>query len=49
LPAQTDWRMPNIKELQSINDETRANPSVDTNFFVDSKQCRVHLVLDDGQ
>ena len=28
-----DWRMPNIKELQSINDETLINPSVNTNFF----------------
>ncbi|MEI6409373.1 MAG: DUF1566 domain-containing protein [Bacteroidota bacterium] len=28
-----DWRLPNIKELQSLNDETRANPSVDPVFF----------------
>lgn len=28
-----DWRMPNIKELQSINDEHLINPSINTNFF----------------
>ena len=29
----SDWRLPNIKELQSINDETLINPSLKTNFF----------------
>ncbi|MBL0065004.1 MAG: DUF1566 domain-containing protein [Bacteroidetes bacterium] len=29
----SDWRVPNIKELQSINDESRINPSVDLSFF----------------
>jgi hypothetical protein len=29
----TDWRLPNIKELHSINDETRVNPSVSPTFF----------------
>jgi formylglycine-generating enzyme required for sulfatase activity len=29
----TDWRIPNIKELQSLNDETLLNPSVDRTFF----------------
>ncbi len=28
-----DWRLPNIKELQSINDETISNPSLDTSYF----------------
>lgn len=28
-----DWRLPNIKELQSINDETRIKPSLDTKYF----------------
>jgi uncharacterized protein DUF1566/type IX secretion system substrate protein len=28
-----DWRLPNIRELQSINDESLINPSLDTNFF----------------
>ncbi len=29
----TDWRLPNIKELQSISDEKLVNPSVSTTFF----------------
>ena len=28
-----DWRLPNIKELQSLNDESRTNPSVNPLFF----------------
>ena len=31
--GHSDWRVPNIKELQSINDESRINPSVDQTFF----------------
>ncbi len=31
--GDNDWRVPNIKELQSINDETTVNPSVNTAFF----------------
>lgn len=27
------WRLPNIKELQSINDESIVSPSINTNFF----------------
>jgi phosphodiesterase/alkaline phosphatase D-like protein len=33
LAGNTDWHLPNIKELQSINDETKTNPSLDTNYF----------------
>lgn len=29
----SDWRLPNIKELQSINDETRIKPSLNTQYF----------------
>ncbi|MFN8308822.1 MAG: DUF1566 domain-containing protein [Chitinophagales bacterium] len=28
-----DWRLPNIKELQSLNDESRINPSLNTSYF----------------
>ena len=33
LASATDWRLPNIKELQSLNDESVTNPSVSTTFF----------------
>ncbi len=33
LSGYSDWRMPNIKELQSLNSELRKNPSLDTGFF----------------
>ena len=36
LGSNTDWRVPNIKELQSINDETLASPSVDRSYFPDA-------------
>ena len=28
-----DWRLPNIKELQSLNDEMRINPSINSTYF----------------
>ncbi len=31
--GHTDWRLPDIKELQSINDESLINPSVSTVYF----------------
>lgn len=40
LGGRTDWRLPNIKELQSLNDETLAGPSLDTNFFPAAKSAR---------
>lgn len=33
LANASDWRLPNIKELQSLNDESISNPSVNTNYF----------------
>ena len=33
LATNSDWRLPNIKELVSINDETTNAPSVNTTFF----------------
>ncbi len=33
LENDSDWRMPNIKEIQSLNDEGFVNPSVNTSIF----------------
>jgi hypothetical protein len=33
LANLSDWRLPNIKELQSLNDESRTNPSINSSFF----------------
>jgi hypothetical protein len=34
LAGETDWRLPNIKELQSVSDLTHYNPCFDTAFFL---------------
>ncbi len=33
LAGSTDWRLPNHKELLSLADHTRYNPSINTTFF----------------
>lgn len=33
LASATDWRLPNIKELQSLNDVSLSNPSINQTFF----------------
>ncbi len=33
LNGASDWRLPNIKELQSLNNENLTNPSVSTSIF----------------
>ena len=33
LNGNTDWRLPNIKELESISDESLINPSINRTFF----------------
>lgn len=40
LAGHSDWRLPNIKELESINDESRNAPSTDVNFFPAVKAAR---------
>jgi len=38
---RVDWRLPNIKELQSINDETKVNPSLDNSIFASGNAKKI--------
>ena len=40
LANRSDWRLPNIKELQSISDDTRARPSIDKTYFPQAQSSR---------
>ena len=33
LDAHSDWRLPNLKELTSLVDDSRLSPSIDTSIF----------------
>lgn len=37
LAGQTDWRLPNVKELASLTDESRFNPVIDLEVFPGAK------------
>ena len=36
LGGYSDWRLPNIKELAFLTDDTKLNPSINTSFFPDT-------------
>jgi hypothetical protein len=40
LDNHADWRLPNIKELHSISDDTRFNPSINTTYFPGAQATR---------
>jgi hypothetical protein len=37
LGGSSSWRLPNIKELESIVDDNRVSPSINTTYFPDTK------------
>lgn len=40
LGNHEDWRLPNIKELQSISNEMRVRPAIDTTYFPQAQSAR---------
>ena len=39
LADKIDWRLPNIRELQSIVDDRRYNPAIDSSFNCNTDSC----------
>ena len=37
LGGSSAWRLPNIKELESIVDDSKVSPSINTSYFTDTK------------
>ncbi len=49
LGGWSDWRLPNIRELESIMDENRAYPAINTEYFPDySDESFWSSTTDDG-
>jgi hypothetical protein len=42
LGGSTSWRLPNVKELESLTDDTRWNLAIDTSVFPDAAQWSGH-------